>query len=95
MQGMKFVFPLALALVLAACDGPADQRGSSDDRAAEGEVLGGTISDEMLPLESVQSQSPSLRVAPAPTPSDEVEAEDGAGAEGEGAATPAPAAEPE
>lgn len=44
----------ALAL-LAACggDAPAD-----DGRAASGEVLEGTISDEMLPVDRVRSEPP-------------------------------------
>ena len=56
---------LVLASGLAACSGeteapeaqaPAEQGGS-----ATGEVLGGTISDDMIPLESLTSQSPPLR----------------------------------
>ena len=47
--------PLALALLLAACgkQAPAD-----DSRSASGEVLEGTISDAMLPLDRVQSEPP-------------------------------------
>ena len=33
-----------------------------DDATARGEVLGGTISDDMLPLDTLQSQSPPLEV---------------------------------
>lgn len=95
MRGMKIVFPLALAMVLAACDGFADRRGSSDDRAAEGEVLGGTISDGMLPLESVESQSPPLKVAPTSPTADDAEVDEEAGGEGEAALAPAPPANAE
>ncbi len=50
--------PLFLALapltLLAACgDGPGDDAG-----VASGEVLEGTISDSMLPLDTVRSQPP-------------------------------------
>lgn len=60
------LLPLAAMLALAACggDAPAAQAGD-DNRSAEGEILGGSISDEMLPLERLQSQSPTLKDAPA------------------------------
>lgn len=60
----------ALILTLAACDGGTD--GDTAGSGADGEVLGGTISDEMLPLDTVRSQSPPLRTEPS-----------GAGAAGE------------
>ena len=51
-------------LLLAACSEeaaePEPTQAAGDNRTAKGEVLGGTISDEMLPLDTVQSQSPSL-----------------------------------
>ena len=69
----------ALALLLAACSdsepAPAEQGASG----AEGEVLGGTITDAMLPLDSVQSQAPSL--------ADEGEVGEEGEGEGEGEAT--------
>ena len=43
----------ALAALLAACNGDAPQEGE-----VTGEVLEGTISDEMLPLDRVQSEAP-------------------------------------
>ena len=42
-----------LAALLAACNGDAPQEGE-----VTGEVLEGTISDEMLPLDRVQSEAP-------------------------------------
>lgn len=66
----------ALTLALAACDsGPESETAGG---TAEGEVLGGTISDEMLPLDTVRSQSPPLRTEP----SEEGEGGEGASAEG-------------
>ena len=59
---------LALALLAtAACTeqpgAPAEQGG-----AAAGEVLGGSISDAMIPLEQLESQAPlAPRQGPAPT----------------------------
>lgn len=50
------LFPLAL---LAGCgEEPVAEPTDNDGRAAEGEVLGGTISDAMLPLDTVRSQAP-------------------------------------
>ncbi|MCL4671768.1 MAG: hypothetical protein KJZ64_02275 [Sphingomonadaceae bacterium] len=54
------VLPLAL---LAACDKGTDNAAPAE-RRAEGEVLGGTISDDMIPLEQLRSQSPPMRAAP-------------------------------
>ena len=48
--------PLAL---LAACSGSGEK--GPERKTAAGEVLGGSISDSMLPLDTVQSQSPPLR----------------------------------
>ena len=48
--------PLAL---LAACNGSGEK--VPERKTAAGEVLGGSISDSMLPLDTVQSQSPPLR----------------------------------
>jgi len=55
---MKRALLLALPLALAACeqqaaDAPAEQGG-----AASGEVLPGSISDAMIPLEQLDSQAP-------------------------------------
>lgn len=56
---------LTASLLLAACgDEPEVARETGGSAEAEGDVLGGSISDAMLPLESVQSQSPPLREAP-------------------------------
>ena len=46
----------ALLALLSACGGDAPDEG--DGRAVSGEVLEGTISDAMLPLDTVQSQAP-------------------------------------
>ncbi len=79
----KTIAAAALAALLAACD--SGSNGANDGRTAEGEVLGGTISDEMLPLDTVRSQSPPLRAEPA---GDAEEADGGEGDEGEAAAQP-------
>lgn len=53
---------VAPLLVLAACqdDAPADETRAG--AGAEGQVLGGTISDDMIPLDTLRSQSPPLRI---------------------------------
>jgi uncharacterized lipoprotein len=52
---------LPCALLLAACDsdGQVEQpTADGKERGAMGEVLGGTISDEMIPYEDIQSAAP-------------------------------------
>lgn len=93
MRGLRISLLPALAL-LAACGEQTPER-TDDAREAEGEVLGGTISDEMLPLDQLRSQSPILRDAPsAPVEDSEAEAGDSAdGDDGAAPAQPAPASE--
>ncbi len=52
---------LSSALMLAACgsDAEAPAEGAADGSGAAGDVQGGSISDDMLPLESVTSKAPS------------------------------------
>ena len=74
------------SMLLAGCDddpAPAVE----DDRTASGEILEGSISDEMLPLDRLDSQPPLIRPRPAAT-----DTEDEAGDEAPGDA-PAIAAE--
>lgn len=53
---------VAGAVLLAACQDEASEVATSDeDQSAEGEVLGGTISDDMLPLATRTSQPPALQ----------------------------------
>ncbi len=61
-----------LALALAACGDDAAPEASSGQETAEatGDVIGGSISDDMLPLEEVRSQSPlAPRASDAPSSS--------------------------
>jgi hypothetical protein len=51
----------SFTLMLAACEGDAGtsaEQKPADDRGADGEVLGGTVSDAMIPYEDLQSTSP-------------------------------------
>lgn len=51
---------IPLALSLTACEDSAEPDAGNGEQGgkAEGEVLGGTISDDMIPLEEIRSQSP-------------------------------------
>ena len=60
---------LPLLLLLAACGDAAIAPDDDAARAASGEVLEGSISDEMLPLEDLRSQPP----VAAPLPGETVE----------------------
>lgn len=61
----KLFAVLPAAMLLAACNGEQSPEAQpSADAMAEGEVLGGTVSDGMLPLDTLKSQSPPLKTAP-------------------------------
>ncbi|OZA94118.1 MAG: hypothetical protein B7X57_02645 [Erythrobacter sp. 34-65-8] len=78
--------PILLALpifALVACE-QAPENAAPAGARAEGEVLGGSISDEMIPLDQLRSQSPPLRVQPA-TGSGQVSSDDDGGTEPQGA----------
>lgn len=49
---------MPLLLALAACEDEPEVVVEDDGREASGEVLEGTISDDMLPLDQVRSQAP-------------------------------------
>lgn len=51
------------AFLLAACDSGGSST-ADDDRTASGEVLEGTIGDDMLPLATTSSQPPPLAPEP-------------------------------
>lgn len=99
---MKPVRLIALPLLaaLAAC-GEAEEGPEGERRTAAGEVLGGTISDDMLPLDAVTSQSPPLRedaeegaAATGGGPSRGERREGASSPDPAGSATPEPASEP-
>jgi len=89
---------LPVLALLAGCGG--DAPAGDDSRAASGEVLEGTISDAMLPVDRVRSEPPledpeaHARVRSAADGAagagETAEGEDGAEAEQPGAASPAP-----
>ena len=59
---MKFTRLLCLSLLVAVAGcGDQDAGAEGERKTAAGEVLGGSISDDMLPLDTVTSQSPPLR----------------------------------
>ena len=56
----------SLLLALSACGDDAETTAEDDGREASGEVLEGTISDAMLPLDQVRSQAPLVEEAEDP-----------------------------
>lgn len=65
----RLVLAFSLLLPLAACDSrPGGTSGEKGGRA-EGEVLGGAISDDMIPLEQLRSEAP-LAPREGPVPSE-------------------------
>lgn len=89
MRGLTIAI-LPAVFALAACGGQAPDR-SEDAREAEGEVLGGSISDEMLPLDQLRSQSPVLRAARAEQEGEAGEEGEATGEDGAATGEPAPA----
>ena len=85
----RFILAATL-LAVAGCDSGDSELTSSDDAAAKGQVQGGTVSDAMVPLDQVQSQSPPLRPAPQATAGAKDDEEQGEAPSQGGAATPAP-----
>ncbi len=83
---------LPMLVLLAACSGGNSTREEGGAGEAEGEVLGGSISDEMLPLDSLKSQSPPLKAVPSASDSSET-AEEGDGTDAATGEEPAAASE--
>jgi len=53
-----FLAPMPVVAALALLAGCGGEPSADDGRAASGEVLEGTISDSMLPLDRVRSEAP-------------------------------------
>jgi hypothetical protein len=53
---LRLTLILAVSLTLPACGGGNDKK--NDQRTAEGEILPGSISDAMIPYDTVRSQPP-------------------------------------
>ena len=63
---MKAFAVPAACILLAACGGGDAE---NDQRTASGQVLEGSISDSMVPLETVRSQPPLAKITGTPNPS--------------------------
>ncbi len=91
MKSTRLLLCLSPVALLAACgDSP-----SAEEGAATGEVLEGTISDAMLPLDRVRSQAPLAPRQQSATPGESEDQADGAEAEGGEEGEAAPADQPE
>lgn len=62
--GVTLPAALVLSLGLTACGSDPEPVITDGANTASGEVLEGSISDAMLPLDTIQSQSPPLSEAP-------------------------------
>lgn len=65
---IRQTIPAIAVLLLAGCNtepAPVAPAGN-DTRAAEGDVLEGSISDAMIPTDAVKSVSPPIKAAPKP-----------------------------
>ena len=59
MTRSALAMPAIALLLLAACGGEKEPAAeATEDAGPQGEVYGGTISDAMLPIAEVKSQSP-------------------------------------
>jgi hypothetical protein len=95
----RFTIPMisAAALLISACssEGEGTARTSEQGGKAAGEVLGGTISDDMIALEQLRSQAPLAPRQTSETASGSDPAGEAASDEAEAApAAPAPAEAP-
>ena len=93
----KVIALLETGAVLASCESETAPPPAQDEgRAAKGEVLGGTISDDMLPLDTLRSQSPPQRAAPGGSgPSETEEGDDAAEVESDAPSEPVEVTEAE
>lgn len=91
----KQIFAIGLVAGLGACGGDtAPSEVAGEDASARGEVLGGTISDSMIPLDEVKSRAPALKASPAARSSGDDSSSSAEPAEtGESEQAAAPAAE--
>ncbi|HOB14300.1 MAG TPA: hypothetical protein PK680_05705 [Novosphingobium sp.] len=87
---IKAIASAMLILALSGCGGEEDKRAAGAGKA-EGEILPGSASDAMIPLDQVKSQAP---LAPKSEGGDKKDAKEPAKAKESAAAEPAePAAE--
>jgi len=97
---MRLTRSLALLLPLLLLAGCNNKPSKNDQRSASGEVLQGTISDDMLPLDKLKSQPPLLAPSEGKTtPEGVADASSGAGdatseTSGEPEATASPSPSP-
>ncbi|MGN6356532.1 MAG: hypothetical protein ACTHLU_03520 [Novosphingobium sp.] len=90
MPALRLALILIAPLALVACGSGTSDKKQKDRRIAVGEILPGSVSDAMLPYDTVRSQPPL-----APRESGRAGGKAGEAAEAEAAASDAPAASAE
>ncbi|QSB44800.1 hypothetical protein EB810_00725 [Altererythrobacter sp. FM1] len=88
------LFALPLLALLAACGEKQSAASNEERQTAVGEILPGSISDEMLPLDEVKSQSPPLKESPSDKGSARAGSDTASGAAADSGASPTPSATP-
>lgn len=58
MSALRLALILSVPLALAACGSGGAEKKQKDQRTAAGEILPGSVSDAMLPYDTVRSQPP-------------------------------------
>lgn len=92
MPALRLALILIAPLALVACGSGTSDKKQKDRRTAVGEILPGSVSDAMLPYDTVRSQPP---LAPRESGRAGGKAGEAAEAEAEAAASDAPAASAE
>ena len=60
-MSVRFTLALVLGSALAGCGSSGEVAATDEGANAQGEILGGTISDTMVPIEEVRSSSPPMK----------------------------------
>lgn len=79
---LRYSLAMVMTLALVACGDTEEVTTTEQGADAQGDILGGSISDEMVPLQEVRSVSPPAK----PAPGESGAASGGSGGASDGAA---------